>query len=108
MGDTQLLAEGTLDIVEDLYLSDVEELLDECDFSSPMPERLRAEDLPSLRCARSPPEGEAAALLAQLAANCPRFDPGDYWVNDSWDLQALREDVELEWQERCAQRRYAG
>merc|ERR1711966_20278 len=39
------------------------------------------------------PEGEAAELLVELAGAAEFFDPSDYWVDESWDLEALWEDV---------------
>jgi len=45
------------------------------------------------------PQGEAAVLLAELQAAAPELDARDYWVSDAWDLEALREDVQLQREE---------
>ncbi|CAK0837695.1 unnamed protein product [Prorocentrum cordatum] len=42
------------------------------------------------------PAGEAAELIAEIAASGTSVDPGDYWLEEGdWDLDGLREDARL-------------
>jgi len=79
--------------IDDMCLSEVEETLEE------------KADSTSAAAAAKPwrgAEGPVAILLEELSANAAHFDAGDYWVNGAWDLEALREDVEQQREDRCA------
>jgi hypothetical protein len=84
--------------IEDMCLSDIEELLGEQTEGSSTPKRFANE--PST--CRSQPTGEVADLLEELAASASCFDAGDYWIGCSWDIEGLREDAEQLRQERYA------
>merc|ERR1712100_613731 len=47
-------------------------------------------------CPPRRPRGEVAFLLKELRTHAARFDARDYWMNGSWDLEALREDADLQ------------
>jgi hypothetical protein len=79
----------TVSDIDDMCLSEVEEILGEKEASSGT-------------CVREHPQGEVASLLIGLADNAGHFDSGDYWVDGAWDLEALREDAEQQRQERWA------
>jgi len=74
---------------EELYLSDIEEMLEPPSPNEPPPKL----PVPG-------PEGEVADLLAELAAEAPGLNNGDYWTGQSWNIEALREDVEEQRQEQ--------
>jgi len=79
----------TVSDIDDMCLSEVEEILGDKEASS-------------RTCVREHPQGEVASLLIELADNAGHFDSGDYWVDGAWDLEALREDAEQQRQERWA------
>jgi len=72
----------------DLCLSEIEDILEEGSRGSAPP--------------WTKPKGEAARLLKELHTNAQHFDVKDYWVNGAWDLEGLREDAEVQREERWA------
>lgn len=101
---------------DELFLSDIEGMLEEeqkdlrpgNDAAEVAPEQPGREDAPSCEPAplepaqlwtKPEPCGEIAELLAELGA-----DPNEYWVAGTWDLEGLREDIELHRREQAAAR----
>jgi len=42
------------------------------------------------------PEGEVAELLAELALVAEALDPADYWSDGAWDVEVLKDDVQMQ------------
>lgn len=92
---------------EDLYLSDLEGMLETEDASRTGALPSDAAEPASWPVLQTPaassrnwpePEGEAAELLATLRSVAELLNPGDYWLADSgtWDIEALREDAAMQ------------
>jgi len=92
-----------------LYLSDIEQMLDGTPRARATPAEEEHKTLGNEEWAaatsrawgiveafRPQPEGDVARLLLELAAKAEAFDPSDYLVDGSWDVRALREDVQLQ------------
>jgi len=82
-----------------LYLSDIEALLEDKSIS----EVDNATTTPWPR-----PSAEVAALLEELSTCVEDSDPSDYWVNGEWDIEGLRDDVELGRKEKKVHQRCDG
>lgn len=87
-----------------LFLSDIEALLDANDGSAEVCQATKDVGNTGHVVAWPQPCGEVADLLAELDTLVEDCDPGDYWVDGDWDLEGLRDDVELGRKEKSAQR----